>query len=265
MSTHSPRAVRAPEAGGTDLLRRYISLRWRTESLVEPLGPEDLVVQAMPDASPAKWHLAHTTWFFETFLLQAHVDGYQLFDASFGYLFNSYYETLGPRQPRPQRGLLTRPDTATILAYRRHVDEHMQMLLQSTQASELEALILLGLAHEEQHQELLLMDMLALFSQSPLRPVYDSRWPRPPTGRRGRFVAVDGGRVELGHAVSTAARFAFDNESPRHSVWLRDYAISDRLVTNGEWLEFMAAGGYRQPTLWLADGWDQVGEQDWQA
>ena len=264
MSTHSPRAVRAPEAGGTDLLRRYISLRWRTESLVEPLGPEDLVVQAMPDASPAKWHLAHTTWFFETFLLQAHVDGYQLFDASFGYLFNSYYETLGPRQPRPQRGLLTRPDTATILAYRRHVDEHMQMLLQSTQASELEALILLGLAHEEQHQELLLMDILALFSQSPLRPVYDRRWPLPAPGRRGRFVAVQGGRAELGRAA-TAAEFAFDNESPRHGVWLNDYAISDRLVTNGEWLAFMADGGYEQPTLWLADGWEQLREQAWQA
>src|SRR5471030_1787891 len=230
MSTHSPRAVRAPEAGGTELL-------------VEPLGPEDLVVQAMPDASPAKWHLAHTTWFFETFLLQAHVDGYQLFDASFGYLFNSYYETLGPRQPRPQRGLLTRPDTATILAYRRHVNEHMQMLIQSLpqapRSAELEQLVQLGLAHEEQHQELLLMDVLALFSLSPLRPVYDSRWPRPAAGRRGRFVAVQGGRVELGRAAA-AGGFAFDNESPRHSVWLADYAIGDRLVTNGEWLEFMA-------------------------
>src|SRR5476649_1054413 len=159
MSTHSPRAVRAPEAGGTDLLRRYVLFRSRTESLVEPLGPEDLVVQAMPDASPAKWHLAHTTWFFETFLLHAHVDGYQLFDASFGYLFNSYYEALGPRQPRPERGLLTRPSLDDVLAYRAHVDEGMGRLL-AEDAGAFADLLDLGLAHEEQHHELILMDVL---------------------------------------------------------------------------------------------------------
>jgi dimethylhistidine N-methyltransferase len=247
-----------------DLLQRYISLRWRTESLVEALGPEDLVVQSMPDASPAKWHLAHTSWFFETFLLAGRVPNYRVFDPSYGYLFNSYYEALGPRQPRPLRGLLTRPAIGDIIAYRHHVDSGMQRLLQGELADDakLVDLVELGLAHEEQHQELMLMDLLHLFSQSALKPAYDPHWPAPGPGRRGRFRAVPAGLVEIG---ASTAGFAFDNERPRHPVWLQGAEISDRLVTNGEWLEFMAAGGYTQPGLWLADGWAQVQEQGWQA
>jgi len=264
MSTHIPHISISHAECGTNLLRRYVSLRWRTESLVEPLSVEDMVAQSMPDASPVKWHLAHTTWFFETFLLLGRLDGYQAFDPNFGYLFNSYYETLGPRQPRPQRGLLTRPDLKTILAYRRHVDQYIQVLLQSTPSAEAEQLLLLGLAHEEQHQELLLMDVLHLFSQSPLKPVYDSRWPLPTAGRRGRFLPFYSKMVELGH-LANDVDFAFDNESPRHSVWLQDFMISDRLVTNGEWLEFMTDGGYANASLWLADGWDLVRKEQWQA
>jgi dimethylhistidine N-methyltransferase len=246
------------------LLQRYIRLRWRTESLVEALSPEDLVVQSMPDASPAKWHLAHTTWFFETFLLVGRVPDYQVFDPSYAYLFNSYYEALGPRQPRPLRGLLTRPATGEVIAYRHYVDSAMQQLLQDELADDvgLVELVELGLAHEEQHQELMLMDLLHLFSQSPLKPAYDPHWPTPAPGRRGRFRAVPAGLVEIG---ASADGFAFDNERPRHPVWLHGAEISDRLVTNGEWLEFMDAGGYAQPGLWLADGWTQVQESGWQA
>jgi ergothioneine biosynthesis protein EgtB len=244
------------------LQHRYRALRAHTLALVQPLGPEDMVVQSMPDASPAKWHLAHTTWFFETFLLST-VPGYHPYDADYGYLFNSYYEALGPRQPRPQRGLLTRPTFDDILAYRRHVDAHMHTLLGEQPGDTAAALIELGFAHEEQHQELLQMDVLHLFSQSPLKPAYDVAWPRPARGRRARYVALPGGLVRQGAAAG--AGFAFDNEGPRHAVWLAGYEIADRLVTNGEWLAFIEAGGYAQPALWLADGWAQVQAQQWQA
>jgi dimethylhistidine N-methyltransferase len=250
------------ETAAVTLHDRYRKLRAHTLALVEPLGPEDMVVQSMPDASPAKWHLAHTTWFFETFLLST-VPGYVPYDPDYGYLFNSYYEALGPRQPRPQRGLLTRPTFEDILAYRRHVDAHMETLLRERPADDVVALIELGFAHEEQHQELLQMDVLHLFSQSPLKPAYDADSPRPTRGRRARYVGLAGGLVQQG--VAGGAGFAFDNEGPRHQVWLAGYEIADRLVTNGEWLAFLEAGGYAQPALWLADGWAQVQAQQWQA
>jgi dimethylhistidine N-methyltransferase len=250
-------------SGATDELSdRYVRVRHRTEALVKPLSSEDMVVQSMPDASPAKWHLAHTTWFFEAFLLSIHSPGYRVFDPDYNFLFNSYYEALGPRQPRAQRGLLTRPSSIDVMAYRRYVDVHMRKLLQSGISAETEDLVRLGLAHEEQHQELLLMDVLHLLSQSPTKPTYDKEWPVDAIGRRGRFKGMSGGPFELG---ATAATFAFDNECPRHTTWLQPFEISDRLVTNGEWLTFMADGGYARPELWLSDGWTLVQSESWTA
>jgi dimethylhistidine N-methyltransferase len=247
---------------GKDLAARYRRLRERTEALVAPLEVEDLAVQSMPDASPAKWHLAHTSWFFETMLLKPMLPGYRAFDVSYGFLFYSYYETLGQRQPRPQRGLLSRPVLADIMAFRLYVDDHMFRLLSGHLDAAAQDLIELGMSHEEQHQELILMDVLHLFSQSPLLPVYDRHWPAPVCGRRGHWRRVDGGLVTIG---ADDGVFAFDNERPRHAVWLAAYDISDRLVTNGEWLEFMADGGYRRPELWLADGWALAQQQQWGA
>lgn len=239
----------------------FTKMRAHTLALIAPLSAEDMVVQSMPDASPVKWHLAHTTWFFETFLLKGQ-SGYQVFDPAYAYLFNSYYEALGPRQPRAQRGLLTRPALADILAYRAHVDDAMNGLLEADLPAETEALIRLGIAHEEQHQELILMDVLHLLAQSPLKPAYCPRTPADAGGRPGRFQLRPGGLVEIGHAGSG---FAFDNEAPRHRTWLQPFEISDRLVTNGEWLAFMQDGGYSRPDLWLSDGWAQVQANGWNA
>jgi dimethylhistidine N-methyltransferase len=253
----------APASGpAAELAERYLRVRQHTEALVTPLSAEDMVVQSMPDASPAKWHLGHTTWFFETFLLSAHVTGYRSFDPAYGYLFNSYYEAFGPRQPRAQRGLLTRPGAPEVMAYRRYVDGHMRALLQSGISGEVEELVRLGLAHEEQHQELLLMDVLDLFGRSPIDPTYDRDWPVDAAGRTGRFKGMSGGPFEVG---ATTAAFAFDNERPRHTAWLRPFEISDRLVTNGEWLAFMADGGYERPELWLSDGWALVQSRPWRS
>jgi dimethylhistidine N-methyltransferase len=217
----------------------------------------------MPDASPTKWHLAHTTWFFETFLLAPRVPGYKAFDPRFHYLFNSYYEALGPRQPRPERGLITRPSHADVIAYRRHVDEAMDRLL-ARGDEDFADLLDLGLAHEEQHQELILMDILHLFAQSPLKPAY-----APPRGASQplapdplRFARFEGGLVEIG---ADGAAFAFDNETPRHKTWLEPFELADRLVTNGEWLQFMADGGYTRPELWLSEGWARARDEDWHA
>ncbi|MDV6330394.1 ergothioneine biosynthesis protein EgtB [Asticcacaulis sp. 201] len=243
------------------LLDLYVALRARTLDLVAPLSPEDMVVQSMPDASPAKWHLAHTTWFFETFLLNGQPH-YRPFDPDYAFLFNSYYEALGPRQPRAQRGLLTRPPLDAIIAYRRHVDTHMQALLATDIDESTIDLLRLGLAHEEQHQELLLMDILHLFGQSPLRPAAAPDWPGDDGGRAGRFQLRPGGLVDIGHS---GCGFAFDNETPRHKVWLQPFEISDRLVTNGDWLAFMADGGYARADLWLSDGWAHVQANGWQA
>ncbi|WKL55762.1 ergothioneine biosynthesis protein EgtB [Asticcacaulis sp. ZE23SCel15] len=240
-------------------LQRYLQMRTHTHSLIAPLTPEDMAVQSMPDASPVKWHLAHTTWFFETFILNQ-MAGYQVFDPAFGYLFNSYYEALGPRQPRAQRGLLTRPSLEAVLSYRRYVDDHMSVFLSSDLSPEVTDLLELGLAHEEQHQELLCMDVLHLLAQSPLKPAYNPRWPNVEGGQRGRFIRIDGGLVEIG---ADDGGFAFDNERPRHKVWLEPFEIADRLVTNGEWLEFMADGGYQRADLWLSDGWAMVQTMGW--
>jgi len=251
-----------PVSQAHDLLQRYREVRQHSAQLASPLSPEDLGAQSMPDASPGKWHLAHTSWFFETFLLAEQVADYRPFDPTFCYLFNSYYEAVGPRQPRPQRGLMTRPALDQVLAYRAYVDQHMQQLLAQDLDDDTQALIELGLSHEQQHQELLLMDILHLFSLSALKPAYDPQWPRDKGGRRGKFVAVEGGLVDIGHG---GAGFAFDNEGPRHKVYLEPFQIADRLVTNGQWLEFIEAGGYSQANLWLSEGWAIVQAEAWQA
>jgi ergothioneine biosynthesis protein EgtB len=243
------------------LARRTASVRAQTLTLALPLTPEDQQVQSMPDASPTKWHLAHTTWFFETFVLGPHAPGFEAFDATFGYLFNSYYEGVGPRHPRPERGLLTRPSLERVLAWRQRTDDALMRFIDTAPDDALAraaAMIELGLHHEEQHQELILMDTLHLFSLNPLTPVYASS---PLPSAAGKTVPLAwttfaGGLSEIGHdTASEGARFAFDNESPRHKVWLEDYALANRLVTNGEFLEFIDAGGYENPLLWLADGW----------
>jgi ergothioneine biosynthesis protein EgtB len=244
------------------LAERYDAVRARTDALVAALQPEDMQVQSMPDASPAKWHLAHTTWFFETFLLGPNVPGYTVFDTTFGYLFNSYYEAVGPRHPRPTRGLVTRPGIDGVRAYRTHVDAHMRRFIAEGLDAEREALLRLGLAHEEQHQELLVMDVQHLFAQSPLKPAFDPAWPATPAGPAGRYRHVAGGPVRIG---ATDEPFAFDNESPRHTAWLEPFQLADRLVTNGQWLAFMALGGYRRAELWLSDGWAQCQAEGWEA
>ena len=252
------RAARAREA-----VTRYRRVRQGTLALTRHLSTEDQLAQSMPDASPAKWHLAHTTWFFETFLLAPRLANYAPFDPAFAYLFNSYYEALGPRQPRPERGLLTRPSLDRVLAYRAHVDEAMARLLEGGCEGFAE-LLDLGLAHEEQHQELILMDILHLFAQSPLKPAYATA-PALPVGRdpgAAAPIAFEGGLVEIGH---DRQGFGFDNEGPRHKIFLQPYRLADRLVTNGEWLAFRADGGYSRPDLWLAEGWARVQAEGWSA
>jgi len=246
----------------TDLAARYRAVRQASEGLTRHLTPEDQVAQSMPDASPTKWHMAHTTWFFETFLLAPRLAGYRLFDPRFGYLFNSYYEAVGPRHPRPQRGLITRPSVADVLAYRAHVDAGMARLFEDGLAPA--DLVELGLAHEEQHQELILMDILHLFAQSPICPAYApprAAAPAQDPGPAG-FTAFEGGLTQIGHA---GPGFAFDNEGPRHRVFLEPYELADRLVTNAEWMAFMADGGYARPEFWLSAGWAGAQAEGWQA
>ena len=248
------------------LAERYRAVRGHMEHLAAALTDEDQCVQSMPDASPAKWHRAHTTWFFEQFVLGPHLPGYAAFDPRFSFLFNSYYEAVGARQPRPLRGLITRPGAQAVDAYRRHVDEAMARLLAEREA-EVAGLVELGLHHEQQHQELLLTDMMHAFAQSPLVPPVLPGWHEPesvPESARGptRFVDLPGGIVPIGHDGSG---FAFDNEGPRHDVLLRPYRLADRLVRNAEWGAFMEDGGYRTPALWMADGWTAVQAQNWQA
>lgn len=244
------------------LAERYRAVRGHTERLAAALTDEDQCVQSMPDASPAKWHRAHTTWFFEQFVLGPHLPGYAVFDPQFCFLFNSYYESVGARQPRPARGLITRPGAREVGAYRRHVDEAMARLL-AERERDVADLVELGLHHEQQHQELLLTDMMHAFAQSPLVPPVLPGW-REPDSEPGpaQFVALPGGTTAVGHDGSG---FAFDNEEPRHDALLRPYRLADRLVRNWEWLAFMADGGYRTPALWMSDGWATVQANDWRA
>ncbi|MEO8715667.1 MAG: ergothioneine biosynthesis protein EgtB [Acetobacteraceae bacterium] len=248
------------QAAETIGLGRYRAVRAHTDDLAASLSAEDQCVQSMADASPAKWHRAHTTWFFEEFVLRGFLPGYRGFDPDFRYLFNSYYEAVGPRHPRPFRGLLTRPPGARIDAYRAHVDAAMERLLRDPPEAAA-TLTDLGLHHEQQHQELLLTDMLHAFAQNPLSPAVLPGW-QEPAGPAGpaRFVAVAGGVTEIGH---DGRGFCFDNETPRHRVFIDSFEIADRLVSNRDWLEFVADGGYRTATLWMSDGWAQVRAQGW--
>ena len=239
--------------------RRFAEVRDHTTALASRLSPEDQCVQSMPDASPAKWHLAHTTWFFETFVLEAYERGFQPFHPAFRVLFNSYYQGVGAQHPRAQRGLITRPALPQVLAYRLNVDGRIARLLQERPGdAALQALIELGLQHEQQHQELIVTDLKHLLSCNPLWPAYHQRSmdhcadqvPAAPPLAWQRF---DEGVAEIGHA---GGGFAFDNESPRHRVYLARYELASRLVTNGEYLAFMADGGYAEPAHWLAEGWE---------
>ena len=260
LTTSSPPGPRTGEL----IARRYMQVRDLSLELTCGLSAEDQAIQSMPDASPTKWHLAHTTWFFETFILVPHAAGYHVFDEHFAYLFNSYYDSVGERHPRAERGLLTRPGIEDVLAYRSHVDDAMRALLK-TDALATPALDLLelGLNHEQQHQELILMDIKHALSRNPLRPVFDT--PRPIA--RGpevpqTWTTFAGGLVEIGHKGEA---FAFDNERPRHKAWLDPFQIADQLVTCGDWLRFIDDGGYAKPRLWLSDGWATVQREGWTA
>ncbi|MBB3010587.1 ergothioneine biosynthesis protein EgtB [Cupriavidus alkaliphilus] len=247
------------------LLSQYRHIRAATETLVADLSDADATVQSMDDASPAKWHLAHTTWFFEEFVLAARIPDYEPVDPAYRYLFNSYYEAVGARHPRPQRGLLTRPSLDEVLAYREAIDEAMLSLLGSAQTDDEAALITLGLQHEQQHQELLLTDMLHLFAQNPLRPAFAPELPAPVIADprpAPDWIGFDGGLVEVGHRGES---FAFDCEGPRHKTYLAPFTLCSHPVSNRQWFEFIEDGGYQSTGLWLSDGWRWVGEQGIQA
>jgi ergothioneine biosynthesis protein EgtB len=259
LATHIPRIAQSSET--------YRAVRGQTEALCRPLSCEDFVVQSMPDASPAKWHLAHTTWFFERFVLREALPQLAPYDERYDYLFNSYYDAVGPRQPRAGRGLLTRPTVDEIVDYRRCVDERMRALLDTVVDEVLLARIELGLHHEQQHQELLLTDIKHAFSLNPLEPAYGLE---PPYGSAspsstGSVAPLAWHRFSEGlHEIGAApGGFCFDNEMPRHRVYVRSFALAHRLVTNGEFLEFIRDGGYERPGHWLADGWGMVQAQGW--
>lgn len=249
--------------GQTDIAALYPAVRARSLELAAPLSAEDQQVQSMPEASPVKWHLAHTTWFFETFVLAPGLPGYQRFDDRFDHLFNSYYEAVGERTPRAQRGQITRPTLDEVLAYRRHVDVAMAVLLADPGDADPTALVVLGLNHEQQHQELILMDIKHLLSLNPLKPAYARPSPTGlPSTRPMDWERFEGGLVEIG---AEADGFAFDNERPRQKVWLEPFVLADRLVTAGEWIDFIEDGGYRRPELWLSDGLAQNRAEGWDA
>ena len=238
----------------TALPQGYRTVRERTLALAAPLSGEDCCVQSMPDASPTKWHLGHTTWFFETFVLERWESGFTPFDPAFRMLFNSYYNAVGDKHPRAQRGLLTRPGLDLVRAYRADVDRRMQTLLAASGADvEMISLVELGLQHEQQHQELLLTDIKHLLSRNPLAPAYRSQARDPVTAPPLRWHEFAGGLVQIGHP---GGGFCYDNETPRHSVFLPPYRLASRLVTNAEFADFIAAGGYTDPMFWLAEGWD---------
>ncbi|HEY3223721.1 MAG TPA: ergothioneine biosynthesis protein EgtB [Pseudolabrys sp.] len=247
-------------------IHAFRRVRAETEARAAHLSAEDQIVQSMPDASPTKWHRAHVTWFFEQFLLLPNDPNYGIFDERFPFLFNSYYVTAGPRHARPQRGLITRPNGEDVTAYRAHVDASVERLIAEVSAADAErvfAIVEIGLHHEQQHQELLLTDILHAFAQNPTDPVYDPKWQplRATQGPRG-FVEVPAGIHAIGHDGDD---FCFDNELPFHDELIPRARIARHLVTNAEWIEFIEAGGYRTPALWLSDGWATMQTEGWQA
>ncbi len=244
----------------------FRAVRAETDKRAAPLSGEDQVVQSMPDASPTKWHRAHTTWFFEQFLLVPHRPGYRCFDERFAYLFNSYYVAAGPRHARPMRGLVTRPGIEEVAAYRAHVDAAVEELIGGADAATLEKIIPIleiGLHHEQQHQELILTDILHAFAQNPIHPAYDEAWQQPGAQANSE------GWADIASGIHAIGRdddgFSFDNEGPQHQVFLRPARVARNLISNAEWLEFIADGGYATPTLWLSNGWAAVETEGWQA
>jgi len=247
------------------LADRFAEVRGYTERLAAPLSPEDQTVQSMADVSPTKWHRAHVTWFFETFLLAENEQGFAPYQDKYWFLFNSYYESLGPRFSRADRGVITRPGAHDVGVYRENVDARVRDLVGALDQGTLEKLqptIELGFHHEQQHQELLLMDIKHVLSRNPLQPVYAGTPSERAEPDRLGWVDVEGGLVEIGHA---GTGFSFDNELPAHQVWLEPFRLADRLVTNGEWKAFMDDGGYHRAELWLSDGWGRVNAEGWEA
>jgi ergothioneine biosynthesis protein EgtB len=261
--------VASPERTDSARLRwrdSFLRVRGETERRAARLSTEDQIVQSMADASPTKWHRAHVTWFFETFLLKPHLQGYAIFDERFPFLFNSYYVAAGPRHARPQRGLITRPNADDVTAYRAHVDAAVTRLIETVaeaDAPRVFEILEIGLHHEQQHQELLLTDIIHAFAQNPTDPAYDPDWqpPKAAAGPRG-FVAVPQGIHAIGHE---GKGFCFDNELPFHDELIANMRIARHLVTNAEWIAFIEAGGYATPSLWLSDGWTAVQTEGWQA
>jgi ergothioneine biosynthesis protein EgtB len=245
---------------------RFRAVRAETEQRAAPLSAEDQAVQSTADASPTKWHRAHTTWFFEQFLLLPHLAGYRAFDERFAYLFNSYYVAAGPRHARPKRGLLTRPDCGEIAAFRAHVDEGVERLIAAATEPkwpEVVRILEIGLHHEQQHQELILTDILHAFAQNPIAPAYRGDWQAPRAqSSRGEFAELPDGIHSIGF---DGEGYCFDNEGPAHRVLLQPLRIARGLVTNAQWLDFMADGGYATPSLWLSDGWAAVAAEGWNA
>jgi ergothioneine biosynthesis protein EgtB len=257
----------SPAGDTASSARDYLRVRGQTTALCEPLEIEDYGPQSMPAASPAKWHLAHTTWFFERFVLQRYAPGYHCFHAQFEQLFNSYYNAVGPQQPRTARGLLSRPTVAEIYRYRRHVDEHMQRLLDRDVSPSARAIVEVGLQHEQQHQELLLTDIKHLLYANPLQPAYRTGLAQRPLAGRTDSSGLDwqhyaGGQHEIG--ADNDAGFCFDNETPRHPCYTGPSALADRAVNCREFSDFIRDGGYRRASLWLSDGWEQVQAERWQ-
>jgi len=249
-----------------NLVEAYLSVRGETERRAGPLSAEDQVVQSMPDASPAKWHRAHTTWFFEQFLLGEHCEGYRVFHPDYAFLFNSYYVSAGPRHARHARGLLTRPGVEDVTAYRRHVDAEVVKFFQTADEAtllRLAPLVEVGLNHEQQHQELMLTDILHAFAQNPIPPAYDASWRFPTsTSAGGEWLTLNEGIHSVGHADDS---FHFDNEKPAHRALVGPVKLNRNLVTNAEWLAFMKDGGYSTATLWLMDGFATVNNEGWRA
>ena len=248
-------SVANPQAGTASLSERLFATRQLTLDLAAPLSDADATIQPFPDASPAKWHLAHTTWFFETFVLRDHVPGYKAFDERFAFLFNSYYEAEGERHARPKRGMLSRPTLDEVRDWRASVDEALDSALPGLSPDALD-LIVLGINHEQQHQELLLTDILATFAESPIEPAYAELG--PPACYAAEKLSFHPGRTGIVEIGARGSGFAFDCERPRHRVFLHPHSLASRKVTNGEWEEFIAAGGYSTATLWLSEGWDWV-------
>ncbi|WP_025761780.1 ergothioneine biosynthesis protein EgtB [Dyadobacter tibetensis] len=245
-----------PFSKSAELLPRYEKIRKQSEEICAPLQVEDYVPQPVPFISPAKWHLAHTTWFFETFILSQFLPGYVIYEDDFSFLFNSYYNNVGNRLFRAHRGNITRPGIAEVYAYRNYVDNHMRELLLTMSSDKVEELLLLGLNHEQQHQELMLTDLKYILGHNPTFPVYDKTLSMHPNeGTLQKFLSIPEGVYEIGHAGNG---FCFDNELGRHKTYIHDFEIADRLVTNGEYLEFMKAGGYSDFNCWLDEGWTWV-------